>query len=390
MVYTFIWIVLKQPSFFQRHEVEPVNKSKITKKDIAKLPKLLTTGTLRTQHVHVHTPLIVDEVFKPFQATTELNDNVNKAVGNEKNRTHTVRAEMVIIEYPETVRYDVEKKVQIESNTLFVEQSKVTEEVLTPAPRKFEFKNEDTTNEYNKKEIITNKNKDVDVPIVIPKFIPVREVLKKYESLKDPNEINGNTKTIEDLPKIRPISEIINNLKPEENYKPLDAMFVHQVRPISEILNDLKPEDNYNDEIENEVFVAEQNNLKSDDSKSNEVFQHYNQTRRGLKSYKSRDYDFKTLQSTEDGDFKSLQYIQNYHSHKAKDEMKTAKSLAELDLGDAVKGKVNRMIVRINSVEKIEAEIKEAPINIKEMPRKRSVSEKIALFEVSVNEVARQ
>lgn len=62
------------------------------------------------------------------------------------------------------------------------------------------------------------------------------------------------------------------------------------------------------------------------------------------------------------------------------EEMKRSKSVAELDIGDTVKGKVHRMIVRINSIEKIELEKKE--INVKERPRKRLVSEKIALFEV--------
>ncbi|CAH2987675.1 unnamed protein product [Chilo suppressalis] len=56
------------------------------------------------------------------------------------------------------------------------------------------------------------------------------------------------------------------------------------------------------------------------------------------------------------------------------------KSVADLDLGDAVKGKVHNMIVRMNSVEMLNVEKKEV-ISAKERPRKKSVSEKIALFE---------
>ncbi|XP_053623319.1 titin-like isoform X2 [Plodia interpunctella] len=55
------------------------------------------------------------------------------------------------------------------------------------------------------------------------------------------------------------------------------------------------------------------------------------------------------------------------------------KSVADVDLGDAVKGKVHQIIVRMNSVEKIENNKKE--INPRERPRKKSVSKIIALFE---------
>ncbi|KAL0852756.1 hypothetical protein ABMA27_012575 [Loxostege sticticalis] len=71
-----------------------------------------------------------------------------------------------------------------------------------------------------------------------------------------------------------------------------------------------------------------------------------------------------------------------FNAYKAKNEdynMRKAKSVAELDLGDAVKGKVHNLIVRMKSMDK-SVEKKEA-ISAKERPRKKSVSEKIAMFE---------
>lgn len=67
------------------------------------------------------------------------------------------------------------------------------------------------------------------------------------------------------------------------------------------------------------------------------------------------------------------------------EELKRAKSLAELDLGDVVQGQVKRIVGRIKSVDFSRRESVKTEINIKEMPRKMSVLEKIALFEVSFN-----
>uniref|UniRef100_A0A2A4JN96 NADP-dependent oxidoreductase domain-containing protein n=1 Tax=Heliothis virescens TaxID=7102 RepID=A0A2A4JN96_HELVI len=63
------------------------------------------------------------------------------------------------------------------------------------------------------------------------------------------------------------------------------------------------------------------------------------------------------------------------------EELKRAKSLAELDLGDAVNGKVRRIVGRIKSVDFTRRDSVKTEINIKEMPKKLSVLEKIALFE---------
>ncbi|CAH1641986.1 unnamed protein product [Spodoptera littoralis] len=63
------------------------------------------------------------------------------------------------------------------------------------------------------------------------------------------------------------------------------------------------------------------------------------------------------------------------------EDIKRAKSLAELDLGDAVQGKVKSILSRINSVDFGRRESIKTSISVKEMPKKMSVLEKIALFE---------
>uniref|UniRef100_A0A2H1W665 SFRICE_007239 n=1 Tax=Spodoptera frugiperda TaxID=7108 RepID=A0A2H1W665_SPOFR len=68
------------------------------------------------------------------------------------------------------------------------------------------------------------------------------------------------------------------------------------------------------------------------------------------------------------------------------EDMQRAKSLAELDLGDAVQGKVRSILSRINSVDFGRRESIRTSISVKEMPRKMSVLEKIALFEPAKRE----
>ncbi|CAG5057651.1 unnamed protein product [Parnassius apollo] len=62
-------------------------------------------------------------------------------------------------------------------------------------------------------------------------------------------------------------------------------------------------------------------------------------------------------------------------------DIKRTTSVAELDLGNVIKGKVHEMIKRIKSIERIEHGKRQIIISETELPRKSSVSEKIALFE---------
>ncbi|XP_063836927.1 uncharacterized protein LOC135086093 isoform X2 [Ostrinia nubilalis] len=91
------------------------------------------------------------------------------------------------------------------------------------------------------------------------------------------------------------------------------------------------------------------------------------------KSHKNNNNNRKidTVMSTED--------VINAYKARSQDNLKKAKSTADLDLGDAVKGKVQDLIVRMKSVDR--SVEKKDVINPKERPRKKSVSEKIALFE---------
>ncbi|CAK1550211.1 unnamed protein product [Leptosia nina] len=94
--------------------------------------------------------------------------------------------------------------------------------------------------------------------------------------------------------------------------------------------------------------------------------------RKKLSSYKSRDNVF----------------LDKYEVRKdpRKIEITRELSYAENDLGDAVRGRVREMVVRMVSLERMDLE-KKGLIEIKEKPRGGSVSEKIALFETKVTTV---
>lgn len=371
-------------------------KSKIPKKD-SRLPKL-TTSTLTTEKVHVHTPLIVDEIYK-FDSTTDLknkdNEVVNTAIGEDVSEI--VKAEMVIIESPELVRYDKENKVQIKTTNRNVEKAAVKEEVLTPVLRRFEPKFDENINEN----IRALKDKDLNKTnsLAIPKFIPVREVLKRYESLSEQNQYKKPVH----IPK-RSISEMRSIPKTGGSQRSLDSMFSHHEKPVSEILKDIHTADIKDDNKKENIFFAKlpnknigvetkTNNISDtsvNDSKNElnydgnvELKSNGKIDKTKLKLYdfndefKKPELDYKTIDSGDDK-FRSLEFIQDYV--KAKDDMRRTKSVAELDLGDAVKGKVNKIISRINSFDLLEEKNQS---KVKDLPRKRSVSEKIALFEVS-------
>lgn len=69
-----------------------------------------------------------------------------------------------------------------------------------------------------------------------------------------------------------------------------------------------------------------------------------------------------------------------------RDVMRRSKSLADVqEIGNALKGNVNQILYKIKSRDHLNFEEKREVINVKERPRKKSVLEKIALFEVSAN-----
>ncbi|CAK1587892.1 unnamed protein product [Parnassius mnemosyne] len=68
-------------------------------------------------------------------------------------------------------------------------------------------------------------------------------------------------------------------------------------------------------------------------------------------------------------------------SSREEDDIRRTTSVAELDFGNVIKGKVHKMIMRIKSIERAEHGKRQIIISETERPRKSSVSEKIALFE---------
>lgn len=98
-------------------------------------------------------------------------------------------------------------------------------------------------------------------------------------------------------------------------------------------------------------------------------------------------HDLETTQDIKDISVRNKRFQNNvpeYDEYDSREDIKRTKSLAELDLGDAVKGQVQRMVYRIKSVDFDRIETTKArKISLREMPKKSSVLEKIALFEVS-------
>lgn len=159
----------------------------------------------------------------------------------------------------------------------------------------------------------------------------------------------------------------------------------------TQITNDsaeLKPnlegkENNIND---NEKSISEDVARNTDNNAESTIKNDKNSTEKGVITKEiatnKNDDDYDEVFSVYNGKLVESRKIR-LKSTTEESNMRRTKSYAELDLGEAVKGKVLQMIVRINSMENILVEKKEV-ISAKERPRKMSVSEKIALFEVSI------
>lgn len=301
--------------------------------------------------------MIVDEVFKPFKSDLPLNYTENKGeipFNRDNDIISIVRAESVTLESSDTVHYATENNVQVENKTETKTVEVIPQPTLlakidsnymqpkvdtsttinlnsdvtdVPTPiinsNKFEFKSAaDKVKSLTKLSI----TKELQPPVVIPGFKPVRTLLKSFESI---NNINRN--------------QITRSVSKEQSASTSIKKF-----SVSNIANKRK------------VIKTQ---ISQTDLNKNEEFA-------SISDYKSLDDVF-----TKETDNQKLKL-------RKEDDIRRAKSLAELDLGDAVKGKVGNMILRMKSVDRIVLDRKET-INKKEMPRKRSVLEKIALFEVS-------
>lgn len=125
-------------------------------------------------------------------------------------------------------------------------------------------------------------------------------------------------------------------------------------------------------DIQNNGNTKQGKNVNNKSLKSNSYLDDYTKE----DSYRN-DHSF-TKKTDEVYNIYKTRQFDKYHDS----DMKRAKSLAELDLGNAVAGKVKQMVIRIKSVDKLDGARKEV-IDAREKPRRGSVSERIALFEVS-------
>ncbi|XP_050359340.1 uncharacterized protein PF3D7_1120600-like isoform X13 [Nymphalis io] len=96
----------------------------------------------------------------------------------------------------------------------------------------------------------------------------------------------------------------------------------------------------------------------------------------------------KVAKSTDDGVFtkkEPVEKVDMFKEYRVKDidSDQRTKSLAELDLGDSVRGRVKRMVYRINSMEKMRL-MRSDTVERKERLRKISITDRVALFEKKI------
>ncbi|XP_075989277.1 uncharacterized protein LOC142985166 [Anticarsia gemmatalis] len=129
-------------------------------------------------------------------------------------------------------------------------------------------------------------------------------------------------------------------------------------------------------------FIAKKNRSKKENNP--EIDSHFvkdtihniEQNHSYIQSDYSTDFKYKNDNNYRDFDSKS-----DIDVVRPREDIKRAKSLAELDLGDVVKGQVQRMVYRMKSMDFEKHDTPRSSISIKEMPKKSSVLEKILLFE---------
>ncbi|RVE46079.1 hypothetical protein evm_009243 [Chilo suppressalis] len=199
---------------------------------------------------------------------------------------------------------------------------------------------------------------------------------------------NAEEITIEDPPsqhdvilKEDPI-EINSNKIEETELEAVDSYRIEYAKPMNYIEN--VPLNN--EPSANQIRILNNNedvvNVNYNDDKTENSNKVLNESYSDIDIFKNTPKDNNQLSNryfdigTEKTDFKRSRSRSDDSSRAQR-----TKSVADLDLGDAVKGKVHNMIVRMNSVEMLNVEKKEV-ISAKERPRKKSVSEKIALFEL--------
>lgn len=103
-----------------------------------------------------------------------------------------------------------------------------------------------------------------------------------------------------------------------------------------------------------------------------------------IDSVNQREVNKKHTKGESEIEIRKLNVNDRVRNMQSKEETRRSKSLADVEIGDVIKGNVNEILYRIKSRENLNYGGNKEVINAKERPRKKSVLEKIALFEVSV------
>ncbi|XP_047541873.1 uncharacterized protein LOC125074577 [Vanessa atalanta] len=255
-------------------------------------------------------------------------------------------------------------------------------------PRQTDTLHEDNTNNLDEK---TNDRRDK------PKIVD--EILKsdtgldinhnKYNtSIVDNNidaiKYNDNTSKhiTNDLDNSNPFdyTNAIDNNKFQSNYyavyNKVHASVVNRLNSIEKKFKDTE----FSEKTENKIETINENgdycknstnNLKETKSLSEPNF---------FRNKKPNDTDDDVLTEKE-----PVPKVDMYKEYRVKDldADQRAKSLAELDLGDAVRGRVRQMVYRMNSMERMRL-MRSDTVERKEKLRKISITDRVALFEKKV------
>ncbi|XP_045540801.1 putative leucine-rich repeat-containing protein DDB_G0290503 [Papilio machaon] len=272
-------------------------------------------NTLRQTSTELRRPKIVKEIFKETnESKREITENTSKQNQVEKTAHIEFIKDESYVSGDTKLNDDQSYKYTETDGKLLRTNYKQVKDVI-----------KEINNKVTEDNSIRNENNSVKETIQETSDISTLSVQKTIDT-KTEISINKSQIQNEDF-------QIINKDESNSNYVP----------------NEVKKEINTNEYLNNENFIYTENKAKS-----LEYIRH-NSTR---KSYERLQSDYK------DGrrDF----------------DMRRTTSVAELEIGGVVKGRVYEMIMRINSMEILSQGKKE--IN-REQPRKSSVSEKIALFE---------
>ncbi|XP_013195740.2 titin isoform X2 [Amyelois transitella] len=329
--------ILSKIAMFERQEL----KGDVTPKLSIK-PKVLKSDLTKEILVD-RTPIIVDELLKD-EKNTYSPENVNKnndSLQFDNNVTKDYMVEIVEnkVKYQEIQIIDTNKSKDNIRDTKILKPEVnnrivIDEPILESTPKLDNIQSDDSINDFNKlgSEKWTNRELLEPPPPSIEEKVPRSIVIETLEHKPSEYEIQAPI-IIEETTSNNSHDDISDKLKNEPNNNNIKIEIPNKKETQIERDREYKSLEIYNDVHADEVFTNDEVEI--------------------IKRVK------------ENGEVKR----------------ERPKSLAEMDLGDAVKGKVHQMIIRMNSTEKIETNKK--VIDPRERPRKKSVSKIIALFEKS-------